>query len=556
MPSARSTKSSPPLNEGERASVSLAGAGLAFLGFVLLAVLHTWPLASSPAALSRNDNGDTILNEWTIAWVQHQVVRDPRHLFDANIFYPEKNTLAFSEHMFTQAIMGLPARAMGASPVLVFNLLLLAGFAFTGWATCLVVYRVTGDWMAGVLSGTLLSFNAYALTHLPHLQVVHLEFLAPAVLAFDRLLARPRLAAALLLASALVLQSLTSNYFMVALALAVFAAALVRIDDLLRSPRALAWFVLALAITTVALLPFVSPYVEMREAHGLKRALDPQFSATWRDYLTTGARVHFERWSRAFWGVRAPLYPGFTAIVLAGVAIVSGVAWRTRFGRMWAAIGVILCLASLGVHAPWYRWMYDHLAVFQGIRSPSRLGQFAVAAIAILAGMGLARVRGRWQGRRWLPAATFLVLVAANLEALRAPLGYVAPVPIPSAYDVLARERRAVVAEFPFASPQGFHHNTEYMLASTRHWRPILNGYSGFVPASYVETWKRVSGFPDAASLRALRDVGVTHVVVHYESRTPIVETFPRMPLPAALDRLVETHELGIYRLRWERIPN
>jgi hypothetical protein len=175
----------------------------------------------------------------------------------------------------------------------------------------------------------------------------------------------------------------------------------------------------------------------------------------------------------------------------------------------------------------------------------------------VLAGFGLGWVRSRWNGRRWLPALTVVILVAANAEALRAPIGYVPAVPIPDAYDVLARERRAVVAEFPFASPQGFHHNTEYMLASTRHWHPILNGYSGFVPASYAETWQRVRGFPDNASLRALSDIGVTHVVVHYQSPTPIIETLPRMAaLPPALEPVKETNALTIYRLHWERVPD
>src|SRR5690349_10167566 len=58
--------------------------------FTLLAVLHTWPLATAPGRLSRNDNADTILNEWTMAWVAHQLPRHPLHLFDANIFYPEQ----------------------------------------------------------------------------------------------------------------------------------------------------------------------------------------------------------------------------------------------------------------------------------------------------------------------------------------------------------------------------------------------------------------------------------------------------------------------------------
>ena len=62
----------------------------------MLAVAHTWPLATAPGRLSRNDNGDTVLNEWTLAWVAHQAWRDPLHLFYANIFYPERLTLAFS----------------------------------------------------------------------------------------------------------------------------------------------------------------------------------------------------------------------------------------------------------------------------------------------------------------------------------------------------------------------------------------------------------------------------------------------------------------------------
>ena len=54
--------------------------------FVLLAVMHTWPLASAPGRLGRNGQADTQLNAWALAWVAHQIVRDPVHLFDANIF--------------------------------------------------------------------------------------------------------------------------------------------------------------------------------------------------------------------------------------------------------------------------------------------------------------------------------------------------------------------------------------------------------------------------------------------------------------------------------------
>jgi len=83
--------------------------------FVGLAVLHTWPLATAPGTLSRNDNGDFILHEWIMAWVSHQVVTNPLHLFDANIFYPERYTLAYSDHLFVQSMMGAPLLWAGAS---------------------------------------------------------------------------------------------------------------------------------------------------------------------------------------------------------------------------------------------------------------------------------------------------------------------------------------------------------------------------------------------------------------------------------------------------------
>ena len=51
--------------------------------------------------------------------------------------------------------MGAPLAWLGASPVLVYNLVLLAGFTLTGWVTCLVLARWTGDWTAGLIAGVL-----------------------------------------------------------------------------------------------------------------------------------------------------------------------------------------------------------------------------------------------------------------------------------------------------------------------------------------------------------------------------------------------------------------
>jgi hypothetical protein len=70
--------------------------------FAALAVVHTWPLGARPSYYSRLDTADTQLNTWAMAWVARTLPTDPLHLFDADIFYPEKRTLAYSEPLLVQ----------------------------------------------------------------------------------------------------------------------------------------------------------------------------------------------------------------------------------------------------------------------------------------------------------------------------------------------------------------------------------------------------------------------------------------------------------------------
>jgi hypothetical protein len=90
----------------------------ALVFFAATTVLQTWPLAAHVADASRNDNGDAILTEWIISWVAHQAPRNPARLFDANIFYPNTRTLAYSESMLLQSAFAAPFLWLGASPVL------------------------------------------------------------------------------------------------------------------------------------------------------------------------------------------------------------------------------------------------------------------------------------------------------------------------------------------------------------------------------------------------------------------------------------------------------
>src|SRR5262249_5483609 len=255
----------------------------AFALCAVLAVLHTWPLVLHPGRYSRNDNADTQLNEWILAWIAHQLPRAPLQLFEANIFYPPHGSLAFSEPLVAPALMGAPLAWAGASPVLVYNLVLIAGFALTAFATFLLVERWTGSWTGGLLSGSAFAFNTHTLTRLAHVQGIHIYGLPLALLAADRLFRDGSMKAAAALAIALVLAAYTSGYLIVFAVVMLGLVAIFYARHLVAEWRRIVPGLVAAAVASaLALLPVYLPYRRAAREQHMVRALDivKHYSAT------------------------------------------------------------------------------------------------------------------------------------------------------------------------------------------------------------------------------------------------------------------------------------
>jgi hypothetical protein len=525
---------------------------LCLILFVVVTLIQTWPLATDPAHLSRNDNGDTLLNEWTLAWVAHQLPRRPLQLFDGNMFYPEHRTLAYSEALIVQSVMAAPFLWLGASPVLAYNLVLLAGFALTGWVTCLVVATWTEDWTAGIAAGLMVAFNAHTLTRLPHLQAQHVEFLPLALLSLDRVLQHGRWRSAYWLALSFTLQALTSVYLLVFSAVAMVTAVLVRPEDWLgkRFTTVVSRLALSFALTVTALTPFLLPYWHLHD-QGFVRSLDEEGSlaAVARDYLTTTSRFH------SYAGGRFALFPGMVALTLAAVAVVSRIAFTDARARMCLAFGLCGVVLSLGPSVvPGYELLYSTLPILPAIRTTSRFGYLGLVGVAIVGGYGVAVLRRRL-ARQTIGKHVFsvVVLVLVGLEPLVAPIDLVPFNGIPSIYALPATEANAVVVELPFPPPEFPFRNAPYLLNSTLNWKPLLNGYSGFLPASYVQHYAAMSTFPRSESIRAMEAAGVTHAFVHLvQFSSKDIDAIEQDP---SLHRLALDESVALYRIDRARTP-
>ena len=520
---------------------------LAALGlFVLLAVVHTWPLAQRPAVHSRVDNGDYSLNVWAVDWVARTLPTDPAHLFDANIFYPARLTLAYSEPLILQGVLAMPAVWLGVPPVVTFNLLLIAGFALSGWAFALLVHRETGSWGAGLVAGSAVAFNAHHLVRLAHIQALHLELLPIVFLAIDRLLSTGRRRYALLLGASLALQATTSIYLLVFTGWAVACGWIARMPEWRHRLRDTAvWTVLAGTTCALLLLPVLWPYAELARSQGMVRGIEETEScaATWTDYLYTGSRVHFDAWSHRFRRSSDANFPGVivTGLALFGLVSAGGLGPRAR---MWAAVVLGAVLLSALPRIPGFAWLHEHVPALGAIRCYSRAGQMALVGMAVLAGYGAARLLGALgaagaAGTRRLALAVLLV-VGVNFEVLRAPLWYRDFPGIPPIYDSLRDQPHAVIVEMPFFDRRQFFGNAGYLLNATRHRHPLVNGYSGFAPPGFEQTAQTLRAFPGDKALELLHSLGVTHVVVHrtsgMERRRPAIDATPGLRLVAEQD--------------------
>jgi hypothetical protein len=90
------------------------------------------------------------------------------------------------------------------------------------------------------------------------------------------------------------------------------------------------------------------------------------------------------------------------------------------------------------------------------------------------------------------------------------------------------------------------------VLANTRYFKPLLNGYSGFHPASFMERGRALEGFPDECAIAELRSAQVTTVVVHVAAFNDWYgsDRLEAVEASAALELVAEDEGIRLYRVR------
>jgi hypothetical protein len=501
------------------------------------------------------------------AWTTNPASVFTGEVFNANIFYPAENTLAYSDHFLLQALALAPVFAVTRDVVLCYNLLVVLSIAFSGLAMHTLVRAVTGSTAAAFLAGLAWACWPYRTAHLLHIQLQALYFMPLALLFLHRLAAGRRWRDAFALAVVTALQAIASVYYgvMTGVALVVSAPVLAIATGQWRSRRFWARLAVAAVLALVLAGPLLLPYARSQQLEGFGRTLyeAANHSAAAQSYAqvppsnlvygTTGllAPRTPRPGARDRSGVEHYLFPGLVVLGLAAVgAVRHWLSDQRALARASVALVIVGVMLSLGPEGfrDLYAAVHDNLPGFQAIRAPARFAVVAMLGLCLLAALGMrgAVELGAGMGfgaAKAAPSVSAVLIAAMSVEYVNAPLPLANPPPRTTWVGSWLRDapEPGAVVYLPLTIDI---ENTSFMVLSLEHGRPIVNGYSGQRPAFYSAVVDALADMPGAEALATLKELDVRFIV----SREPIAGAgnvssplVERARLPDGL----------IYELRW-----
>jgi hypothetical protein len=511
--------------------------------YTAVTLIYFWPL---PRLFGDHlvDRGDSLFNLWVLKWGVHQIRLGLPDVWDANIFFPTKGTLAYSDHLLGPAAELALFLKVVPNAIAGYNFLFLSSYVASALAVCWMLRRSGLSWTAAVLAGWMYAFSSFRLAHVVHLQVLIAQWIPLTLWFWDRLLARPTVKNGALFLVFYLLNLSGGCYIAYMIhfpLLAIFVSRALAEKRELISLRALRVLVPVGVAAAAAVAALFLPYVRVSRAQALWRPareietysarLASYFSPSDVNFYSGEGENHFlDRVmgdsAELFHRPENELFAGFlpTIFFFAG-AVGSAVALWRGFRREpvdpWVrglALSGLICFALS--FARFYVPLARVIPGLSGMRVPARFYAFVSLTLVFFAARGIDGLLRRLPGPRTRAVAALglAALLAVELSPRRIDWE---PVPreekLPHAY-VWLRDEPSVKALIELPLWGGDSRETPYLYASTVHWKPIANGYSGYLADSYVELARVIPFVPHRDGLELLRKMGITHIVVHAQS--------------------------------------
>jgi len=478
--------------------------------------------------------GDGLFTYWTMSWNFHTILHDPANLFDANIFLPNQNTLAYSEGLFAPTLIALPFYLATGNSILAYNLMIFLSYFLAAFgAYKLAKYYVKNEY-AAFIAGIIFGFATFRIAsgHFQNLMIFWMPF---AVFYLQKYLDSWKRKYAVFFAilfSAQMLSCWNMGAFFAFFAAFILAANHKTVRE--NFSAALKDGLIALAIMAILVGPFAYPSFQLHWETGFSWTLQDMIagSADVGGYIfpVPGSPEHFivsflgikkEHWAEN-WN-----FLGYLPILL--------LAWHFLFRKKkienrnfkiyaWGIpLFILLSFGPIARFVPFAKipLPYFLLVPVTGfVRTPARLAIIVLLCLSVTVAYLIDSIKIK---SKILGAALAILVPVILLIEYHVPgdaSGLFRATACPRIYSDMEKEASVTAfAELPVYAGSTADNNMVYMYYSTcTGFKPLFNGYSGYFPKKYGKDSKTINGFPDDNSLKKLKKLRVSHVLLHLDS--------------------------------------
>ena len=460
--------------------------------YLVCALYFTWPLVGHATTHLPDDlwtRGTLpLFNLWTLEWNADRILHGYRGYWDAPIFHGIPASFAFSEPQLLTGIAYGALRWVFGSPALAYNAVMWTMLTLNGVAARRLMRRLgaaPGAATVGGLLGVALPFVAVDIAILQLTAVFPMFFALAALIEFsERPAWRPALETGFWSGAAF----LTCGFYGLAWSVFLLVGALVLVRREHLALRAVAMGATAAGVAALLVLPVALP--QLRGLTDFTRPL-PTLAVTSAELGDYGL----------------DLYPGTVLLLLGVGGVIFGKRRRTvYFLVVGAGLAFLLSFGpNLSVFSVQpYALFHDIYPGFSKLRSPERFAAVSQVFLVALAGISLGEI---WR-RGWRAAA--VIVVALALFETASPSQRLHPYPSEALAEPwigwLAQAEPGPIVMLPFSQSRiaRDHRSTVVgMLQALEHGKPLVEGYSGFVPKR-VRDLRRVFGGSPASVAIAL----------------------------------------------------
>ncbi len=514
--------------------------------FILAGIYITFPLILHLTNFV-SGKGDELLLTWILNWNIHSFFNSPLSIFNANIFYPYSNTLAFSDTLFTSSFLAIIPLKSLVEPLVAFNFTLIFSLILLGISVYLLTYHLTKNFLASVISGLLVIFSPPILNETPHLQVIAIYFVPLSILFFLKFLEENKTKYFAITMGLLVLQTYNSflpGYFI------VFSLITIYIFYLFEKRKEAIGLItkknlLAVFLSLIIIAPIGLPYFKIsKEFHYVRDIRDTiHFALQPEDLLYPHPLTRLNPVLMKLFPQTDPdgeLKPGFLGLTFTILTIFSLVYFLKRYKRTlflnqsFVFIAILSFILSLGpflhfgrhtIHHPFpvplpYLLFYYFVPGFNGMRNSGRWEILFIIIAAVLAGIFLSNILSRKTLKQNLP---LLIIIFAIISEFNFPMKFV-EVPgiknFPKEYYFLRENyTQASTIHMPIYNWDMPPYGNEEMAReyySTLNYNKMVNGFSGFSPLEWEAMVRNmIVNFPSQETIDKLKIMRVDLVIVH-----------------------------------------